>query len=69
MTDIGSRKSQLTHASLTFVREAELFIEYNTDEVDRAVLRDAIKKVKSRELVFAAHKAPLQYLIDQGINA
>lgn len=68
MTDIVSGKSRLTYASHTFVREAELFIVYNTDEVDRAALRNAIKKVKSGELVFKAHKAPLQYLIDQGVG-
>ena len=69
MTDQIRGQSRLTHASATFVREAELFIEYNTDEVDRHALRQAIKKVKSGELVFNTPKAPLQYLIDQGICA
>ena len=69
MTDQISWQSRLTHASVTFVRDTELFIEYNTDEVDRVALRQAIKKMKAGELVFKTPKAPLQYLIDQGICA
>ena len=67
MSEQTTWQSGKTSASITFVREAELFIEYNTDEIDRDALRKAIKKVKSGELVFKAYRAPLHYLIDQGI--
>ncbi len=69
MTKLICWQAGKTEASITFVREAELFIEYNTDEADRVALRNAINKLKLGELVFKVYKAPLRYLIDTGIGA